>query len=184
MKRALITLLAVFIYVEAFAQKDIFWADGGISLARGIPGASITYNYNVTRFLGLGAGAQLYDFHATRSNFQPVPALFWDLRFDLRSRKKSQYFLLLDAGLNVYKRSTRYWADGDSRYIVRNDNGSYIGMGIGYFRPQTSRGWGHYVSLKMISNSYQAYRYNNATGERTVEGLGDATLVASFGYRF
>ncbi len=94
MKYALIALLVTFDPILASAQKDIFWGDGGISLARFVPGASTTYNYNITRYFGLGAGAQVYDFHATRTNFQPVPALFWDLRFNIRSRKKKPIFFV------------------------------------------------------------------------------------------
>jgi hypothetical protein len=184
MRYTLIALAIVLNSVNASAQKDIFWADGGMSLARFLPGASMTYNYNVFRFLGLGAGVQLYDFHATMTNFQPVPALFWDLRFNIRSRKKNQYFLFMDAGLDIYRHNTEYWKDGNSVYAVRNDNGSYSGLGIGYFRPKTERGWGHYVSLKMISNHYSTNAYNFVTGEKSVSGWSGATLVVSFGYKF
>ncbi|MCW3124109.1 MAG: hypothetical protein JWQ38_3601 [Flavipsychrobacter sp.] len=195
MKYTLIALLLVFNATGAFAQKvdsfhsgikmkDIFWADGGMSFARGIPGASITYNYNVTRFLGLGAGAQVYDFHATMTNYQPIPALFWDVRFNIRSRKKSQYFLFLDGGLDIYKHNDSYWVDGNNYYYVRDDNGSYYGTGIGYFRPQTNRGWGHYVSLKLIFNHYQANAFNTITREKSIEEMENGTLVVSFGFKF
>jgi hypothetical protein len=126
----------------------------------------------------------VYDFHATRTNFQPVPALFWDLRFNICSGKKSQYFLFLDAGLNIYKRTNEQWIDGNNYYAVKEDNGSYTGLGIGYFRPQTTRGWGHYVSLKLISNTYRANAYNNATGEKSVGNWSDGTIVVSFGFKF
>ena len=184
MKYAFVALLIAFSPLAASAQKDVFLGDGGISLARLLPGASITYNYNLTRYFGLGAGAQVYDFHATMVNFQPVPALFWDVRFNIRSRKKSQYFVFLDAGLNIYKHSSQYWTDGNNVYFVRDDNGSYTGFGIGYFRPQTARGWGHYVTLKIISNSYDADGYDRVTGERISEGWGDQTFVISYGYKF
>jgi hypothetical protein len=184
MKYALIALLVVINPFGASAQKDVFWGDGGMSLARGLPGASMTYNYNVIRFLGLGAGAQIYDFHATMTNFQPIPTIFWDLRFNIRSRKKSQYFVFLDAGLNIYKRNTDTWADGDNIDYVRYDNGSYTGLGIGYFQRQTNRGWGRYVTLKMISNSYHAYAFNKVSGESSDERWGDDTIVISFGFKF
>ncbi len=92
--------------------------------------------------------------------------------------------MFLDAGLDIYKRNTGYWTDGNTDYVVKNDNGSYTGFGIGYFRPQTTRGWGHYVSLKMISNGYRANAYNTLSGQSSVEGELDATFVISFGYKF
>ena len=64
----------------------------GGALARFNPGASIAYNYNLTRYFGLESGAQVYDFHAARANFHPVPALFWDMRFNIRPRKKASIF--------------------------------------------------------------------------------------------
>jgi len=184
MKKVLIALLVVINALDVAAQKDIFWVDGGMSGARLLPGASATYNYNVARFLGLGAGAQVYDFHATMANFQPVPAIFWDVRFSIRSRKKSQYLVFLDAGLNIYKRNNEAWYEGSKIYTVRDDNGSYGGLGIGYFRRQTERGRGHYVTLKTISNGYQANAYNRLNGLSSIERFGGGTIVASFGFKF
>ena len=185
MKYRLVTLLlVVFTPMVSLAQKDIFWADGGISLARFIPGASVTYNYKVLRHLGLGAGAQLYDFHATRVNFQPVPALFWDVRANFILRNKSELLWFFDAGINIYKDNGGYWSEGNNRYTLKDDNGSYTGIGLGYFHPQTARGWGHYVTLKLISNHYSAKVYNVVSGDEGTEIQSDATLVISFGYKF
>lgn len=169
---------------NASAQKDVLFVDGGMSLARCLPGVSATYNYNVARFLGLGAGTQLYDYHATVTNFQFVPALYWDVRFTIRSRKKNQYFLFVDAGANIYKHSTEIWRDVSSMYSVKGDNGTYTGLGLGYFRRHTDRGRGRYVTLKFISNSYKANEYNLASKEYSVVTLVRGTIVASFGYRF
>ena len=184
MKYALVALSILFTPMLTSAQKDNFFGDAGMSLARLYPGASITYNYNISRWFGVGAGAQAYDFHATMSNFQFVPAAFWDVRFNIRTRKKNQYFVFLDVGANIYKHNNDYWRDGDSYYSVRRDNGSYTGLGFGYFRPQAKPGRGRYVSLKMISNSYEANAYNTVSRERSVEGLGDQTFVISFGVKF
>lgn len=184
MKYTLIALILFFGPVGAQAQKDIFWADGGISFARLIPGASVTYNYQLFRFLGIGGGAQVYDFHATYYNFQPVPGLYLDTRWTIRSRKKNQYFLFSQSGLNVYKRSTQSWVDGNINYAVKDDNGRYIGLGIGYIRPQTDRGWGHYVTMKLISNSYATNAYDRLSGDQSIKNLGDVTLVISYGYKF
>ncbi len=169
---------------NASAQKDALFADGGMSLARGLPGMSATYNYNVARFLGLGIGAQLYDYHATMTNFQFVPALFWDVRFTVRARKKNQYFLFVDAGANIYKHSSKAWKQGNTRYIVLDDNGSYTGLGVGYFRKNTERGRGRYVTLKFISNFYKASSYDLVSMQSDVVTLGRGTVVASFGYKF
>lgn len=169
---------------KATAQKDALFVDGGMSLARGLPGVSATYNYNVARFLGLGIGAQLYDYHATMTNSQFVPALFWDVRFTVRAKKKNQYFLFVDAGANIYKHTGETWKQGNTRYAVQDDNGSYTGLGVGYFRRHTERGRGRYVTLKFISNSYKARTYDLVSSESGVVTLGRGTIVASFGYRF
>jgi hypothetical protein len=184
MKYAFVALLLIFGTVGASAQKDIFWADGGISLARLIPGASATYNYQLFRFLGIGGGAQVYDFHATYYNFQPVPALYLETRWTIRSRKKNQYFLFSQAGLNVYKRNTQSWVDGNTAYIVKDDNGAYRGLGFGYFRPQTNRGWGHYVTLKFITTAYNTNAFDRVSGNQSVHVLSYGTIVISYGYKF
>ena len=132
----------------------------------------------------MGLGSQVYDFHATRTNFQFVPAVFWEVRFNIRPRKINQFFLFLDIGADIYNHNYEYWTDGNTEYRVRDDNGSYTGLGFGYFHSETKRGWGHYVSLKLISNHYDAVAYNTLTNVQSVEGWGDATLVISFGFKF
>ncbi len=184
MKYAIVALLILFTPIAASAQKDVFWADGGMCLSQLLPGASATYNYNVGKHLGLGAGCQLYEFHVTEPEYQYVPALYWDVRFNMRLRKRTQYFVFLDLGINLYKQNGESWNSGDSYYYVQDDNGMYTGFGIGYFRPKSIRGSGHYVTLKLISNSYNADAYNYATRERGTERWGDQTVVVSFGFKF
>ena len=184
MKKSYTILLFSFLFINANAQRESFFGDAGMSLARLNPGASITYNYNLARYFGVGVGCQIYDFHATMTNFQFVPAVFWDIRFNIRARKKNHFFLFLDLGADIYKHNNNYWTSGNTTYYVRDDDGSYTGLGIGYFHTETKRGGGHYASLKLISNSYYAKGYNNVTNAESDERWGDATLVISFGFKF
>ena len=190
MKYTLIALLVVWGAIDSPAQdslahKHVLYADAGNSMARFYPGASITYNYNIVKWVGIGVGIQAYDFHATISNFEYVPAAFADLRVNICPRKKNQFFAFLDLGINFYKHnSSYYWRDGNTFYNVRSDNGNYGGLGVGYFRPITKRGWGPYGSLKIISNSYKAYPYSAVTDRQQAAGFGDATLVVAVGFKF
>ncbi len=184
MKYALVALLVAFNPAGTWAQKNVFFGDAGISLARFYPGASVTYNHNLARWFGVGAGAQAYDFHATRTNYQFIPALFGELRFNIRPRKKSQLFLFLDIGADFYKHNDYYWHQADMVYDVRKDDGIYTGLGIGYFRRKTKRGWGPYVSLKFISNSYNVDEYNIVSSKQNIAVWADATFVFSAGFKF
>ena len=184
MKYALIALLLVFSPVATFAQRNNLYVDAGISLARLYPGTSTTYNYNLARYLGLGIGFQAYDFHATMTNFQLVPAVYGEVRFNIRSKKRDKFFSFLDLGVDFYKHNGDYWREGNFYYKVRDDNGSYLGLGFGYLRRPKKPGWEHYFSLKLISNSYKVDAYNLTSGAQSTQGLGRATLVASFGFKF
>ena len=177
----LIALLAPFV---SPAQKNNAYVDGGMSLASLLPGASATYNYNVAKFLGLGAGLQAYDFHATMTNFQYVPGIFWDIRFNIRRQKDNQFFAFIDLGANLYKRNGDRWRQDSTVYYVLKDNGSYTGLGIAYFRRTKDIGQGHYFSLKLISNGYTARGFDITSSESKDKRWSDATLVVSFGFRF
>src|SRR6476646_2777398 len=88
----------------AQAQKQNIYTDGAISLAYFDPGFSATYNYNPVKHLGIGLGAQAYVFHTAITNpRQFTPALFADMRFRIRPKHISQYFVLLDLGMDFYK---------------------------------------------------------------------------------
>src|SRR6185437_9390914 len=166
MKYVLITWLAVFTSLAALAQKNNIYVDAGISLARFYPGTSTTYNYNITRYLGVGAGFQAYDFHATVTNFQLVPAAFGEVRFNIGSKKKNKFFAFLDIGANFYKHTNNSSRDGNTIYYVTDDNGTYTGLGFGYHFHSKKPVWAHYVSLKIISNSYKANEYNLISSQR------------------
>lgn len=184
MKYLLITLLAISHPLHTLAQKNDLYADIGISMSRLVPGPSVTYNHNFFPFLGLGIGVQGYDYHATQTNFQFIPTIYGDLRFKIRPQKISQFFLFLDVGINMYMHSTGNWGEGDMRYSVQNDNGLYIGPGIGYYLNLMERGRGVYTTLKIISNGYKADALNIVTNERSTRSFSGSTLVYAVGFKF
>jgi len=184
MKYALIVLILLLNAIGSSAQQNNLFADAGVSFARFKPGASVTYNYKLARCFGLGIGAQDYDFHATMSTYQYIPAIFGELRFYIRPRRRSQLFTFFDLGVNYYKHNDDYWRGDNIYYNVRKDNGTYTGLGFGYFRRTAKRGWGPYASWKLISNGYSTNAFNIATNERSIVGWSDATFVVSVGYRF
>lgn len=168
------------------AQKNHIYADAGLSLAYGDPGFSATYNFNAVKWLGLGAGVQGYVFHpATTNERQFTPAVFGDIRFRIRSKKISQYFLLTDFGINFYQHNNAYTsAGGNYFYSVPKDNGTYFGLGVGYFLRLTPRGWGPYVTIKAINNFYKKNELNVITNEQRTLNATGGTLVVSLGFRF
>lgn len=182
-KCAFAVLLTAFTAQGALVQKNNVYEDIGISWSRLHPGMSLTYNYNVARWVGIGAGLHVYDFHAIAPSFQMVPALYGEMRFTIRPRTANQFFAFLDLGINLYAREDDSWMEGNIKYTVANDNGTYGGFGIGYAWGRDGSDFRYYVSLKTISNSYHANGYNLATGEQTTVGMGDNTLVTSFGLK-
>ncbi len=185
MKHALIALFVFINPLNISAQTHYLYADGGLSLAYFDPGFSATYNYNITRHIGIGAGAQLYAFHTTvTAPRQFTPALFADFRFRIRPRHISQYFILADLGMDFYKHNNDYSRSGNYVYTAPNDNGVYFGLGIGYFHRYTRRGWGPYASLKMITDFHKETELHITTGDQKSQSVGRGTLVVSLGFRF
>ncbi len=159
------------------AQKNNLYADVGSS-----PGFSVTYNRQIIKRLSLGAGFQGYDFSPTETNVnQFTPAIYGDLRLNSLQRKKHFFFYFLDMGVNIYKHNNNYTRSGD--YVSR-DNGTYAGLGFGYFRRITKRGSGLYASLKLISNIFRDNEYNATTNKyrRAMFFYGDGVL--SVGFKF
>src|ERR1039457_7057464 len=103
MKYAIIALLVAFNPIGALAQKNNFFADAGIALSRFLPGASITYDYNLVKVVGVGIGVEGYDFHATMTTFQMIPTIFGELRFNIRPEKGNNFFAFFDVGVNIYQ---------------------------------------------------------------------------------
>lgn len=185
MKYILIALLALANPLLSAAQKHFLYADGGLSLAYSDPGFSATYNYNLAKHFGLGLGAQGYVFHPAATNpRQFTPALFADFRFRIRPQRISQYFILADLGIDFYRHHDGYEREGDYAYSAPNDNGVYLGLGLGYFLRLTHRGWGPYATAKMISNFCSEDQLNLSTGDQKSLSSGRGTLVLSLGFRF
>jgi len=185
MKYVLTLFLGLFGSLVASAQKNSLYADAGICLAYLDPGSSITYNYNASRHIGLGAGVQEYNFHVSATNIrQLTSAIYGELRLNMRQRKKGRYFLFLDFGEDFYTHNTSYYRDGDLRYTVPGNDGVYGGLGFGYMRYTTERHGGPYASLKLITNWCKTDEYNTATNEQRTEEWSDGTLVLSVGFKF
>lgn len=174
------------IYVEETElPKHLLYTDVGLCGARINLGLSATYNYKVLPWLGIGVGAQAYDFFPTVCHdHRYVPAVYGDLQFYIRPRKKGQFLAFIDIGKDFYSSSDEYVRQNDFIYYVPLKNGGYFGLGIGYFRAVTKRGWGVYTTLKLISNFYKPNVYNIETGEKYISAYDRGTAVLSFGFRF
>lgn len=185
MRYTLVALLMMCLSIGTSAQKHDVYADVGICGVRINLGVSATYNYKVLRWLGLGAGAHVYDFFPTVTHeHRYIPAVYGDIRFNIRPEKKNQFFAFLDIGVDFYKKSDFYIRSGDYIYYVPLRNGNYTGLGIGYARTVTQRGGGIYTTLKIIDNGYSANTYNIVTGEKSTGNFDRGTIVLSFGFRF
>jgi hypothetical protein len=185
MKYLLIALLVLINPLATSAQKQYTYTDAALSLAYLDPGFSSTYNYNIVKHLGIGAGMQAYVFHPATTNPRTfTPAIFADVRFRIRPEHISQYFMLVDLGMDFYKHNDDYTRDGNYVYTVPKDNGVYFGLGIGYFLRLTYRGWGAYTTLKLINNIYTKDQLSIATGDQRSLTSAGGTFVMSLGFRF
>jgi hypothetical protein len=86
--------------------------------------------------------------------------------------------------MDFYKHNDDFSRDGSYVYTVPKDNGVYFGLGFGYFRRLTSRGWGIYTTLKAINNFHKVDELHLTTGSERSFTVADGTLVLSFGFRF
>ena len=185
MKYALVALLLAFGTLRTSAQKHYLYTDGGLSLAYFDPGVSATYNYNPIKYIGIGAGFQGYVFHPVSTNPRYfTPAIFADVRFRIRPERISQYFIIVDLGMNFYKHNNDSLLDGGYIYTVPKDNGVYVGLAIGYFLRLTYRGWGPYVTVKLINNIYKRNEFEIATNQPSSINADGGTLILSLGFRF
>jgi hypothetical protein len=182
--KILIALLIVINPIGTFAQKNSLFADAGLSLDGIYPGCSITYNHNFTKRFSLGVGLQGYTFTLTATAHQFLPAVFADVRYNFLQRKKGALFLFLDLGSNFYPKNDYQFYDGYDVYDIHGNAGFYTGLGLGYFRCVTKRGWGPYASLKVISNAYYANDYNIIARKDEPAGWLYATLAISVGFKF
>jgi hypothetical protein len=185
MRSIRILLLLAAYSLSAQAQKHHIYTDGAISLAYFDPGFSATYNYHPIKHIGIGLGVQGYVFHPASTNpRQFTPAVFADLRFQIRPKKISQYFVLLDLGMDFYQHNNDLSVKGNYVYSVPSNNGVYFGLGIGYFLRLTYRGWGPYTTVKLINNIYKQNEFNITTNEQRSIGSSGGTLILSLGFRF
>lgn len=185
MKRLIVGLFAALSTLAASAQKHNLFADGGICFSRINPGLSATYNYKPLKFLGVGAGIQAYDFFPTITNgHQYIPALFADLRLTVFPGKKNQVFFFYNLGIDFYKHTNTFYADETVIYNVPRDNGTYTGVGIGYFHRTTPRGGGFYISVKTVSNGYMTNAYDLVAKEQYEEKWSRGSLVLAGGFKF
>lgn len=185
MKYTLIALLAIFSTIVASAQKHQLFADIGTSFDGPSPGGSLTYNYRLLDRFGLGGGVQGYSFTPSVLNKdQFTPAVYGDIRLNSLLRKKHFFFYFLDLGINFYTHSDEYRRSNNTIYHIPNNNGFYTGLGIGYFRRITKRGWGPYTSLKIISNSYKASKFDLVSRQQYNAVWLDATFALSVGFKF
>lgn len=181
MKYVFIALIVLLNPIGASAQKHSVFADVGYT-----PGFSVTYNYKLAKRLGAGVGLQGYRMHQTwedTRNF--TPALYGNIRLNMRPEKNNQFFLLLDLGMNLYKQDKTYYRDSISVFNIPRNNGIYSGLSFGYLRRMTKNGGGPYVSLKPIANWHTIRRYYLTTEERDGPWLAvSAVLVISLGFKF
>lgn len=185
MKKALLVLSLIGSAAVANAQKHHLYADAGISLSQFMPGASVTYNYNFIPYIGIGAGMQGYGFFPTRTNGHTfVPAVYGDVRFNISPKKKSQFFVLLDVGMNFYNYAPKTYSENDWVYFVDKNNGVYSSFGFGYFNRFTKRGGGIYGTIKTVTNHYQLKALNMTTGEAQEDGASRGTLAIACGFRW
>ena len=105
--------------VVASQSKHTVYTDAGISFSKSLPGKSATYNYKLSRRMGVGVGAQAY-YLTERSIGNNIgnrltPAIYADAR-GYYGRNKSVFLLFADVGMNLYKYR------GTSVNISRNNN--------------------------------------------------------------
>jgi hypothetical protein len=190
MKYALIALFIIINPVHILAQKNSLFADAGIAFSTHQPGVSATYNYKLGRWLAIGIGAQGYGLYPTIANIrqQFVPAVFADIRANIRARRVNQFFTFLDIGMDFYNHNSeyidKYIRKENTIYDVPKNNGVYTGFGIGYFRKMTKRGWGPYASFKIVMNYCNVNTYDTRFQEQEPTTWGRGTWVASLGFRF
>lgn len=182
MKYLFIVLLVVFSSTGASAQEQHrLYADVGY-----VPGFSATYNYNLVKYVGAGIGVQGYDIYPTLSNYSRfTPAVYADIRFNIRPEKKGQAFVFMDFGMNFYKRSNKFYRTKFGAERARSNNSFYAGLGVAYMRRITKRGGGPYVSLKIVSSWYKTDRLDTYTLQpvSTLFNM-DASGVFSLGFKY
>lgn len=185
MKLPLIVLSALLFSVTASAQKHACYADIGISGAQFDPGFSLTYNYMPAKFFGFGIGTQGNAYFPTMVDDKRfVKDIYADVRLTAFAAKKNRVLTFFNLGLAMYNQPKGYGLHDNMLFTTNSTTGTYIGLGLGYFRAVTKKGWGPYLTVKMIGCASQADSYNLITGERKSGGYARGTLILSLGFKF
>lgn len=190
MKHLYTQILATLCCMASFAataQKHTCYADLGLVFNGPNPGMSATYNYKLAKHLGAGIGIQGYSFSPNEVDAQRfIPAVYADVRLNIRPGKKNQFASFFDIGMNFFQSNQQYYRTGPyDVFRNKHNNGMYLGLGIAYLRRISPRGSGPYLSLKMISNSYTTNRYDPVNLQQmSVWYNMSANFAASLGFRF
>lgn len=168
-------------------KKHHLLADIATPVANAFPGFSVTYSYDMFPYVNAGAGIQLYKVTPTAIQVETfVPAVYADIQFKIRPKKRNQFFAFLDMGINIYQlnNSYRYYRSSSYYVVIPHDNGFYLGTGFGYLRQMIRNGGGPYVSLKFLSNANKISGYDYAK-QREI-GILDINieLAISLGFKF
>lgn len=183
MKYILTLLLLSFTHASLNAQEHYLYADVGYALSG--PGLSVTYNYRPVKHIGMGIGAMGYEYKPSLLEHKIfAPAVFGEFRINIRPERRGQLFTFLDIGMNFYKHSSLLYSDSKGIYQAKSDNGFYAGLGTGYFRRLNERGWGLYLSVKAITNTFSAYTYYLPHPDQHIITGTFGALAFSLGFMF
>jgi len=182
----ILLVLVLFSSASVFGQQHNFYADAGLVFSgQGGPVFSATYNYRPVKHIGLGLGVQGCKFRPTyTTDIVFMPTVFGEFRVNIRPEKKNQFFTFIDFGMNFYKHSDLLYSNSEGIYEYKGDNGFYFGLGLGYFRPITERGWGPYASIRIISNAFYGNAYYVSRPNDHTSGYLWGDLAFSVGFKF
>jgi hypothetical protein len=169
-KRLIVSLLLA--PAATFAQKkDMLYAD----IALNTPGGSVTYNRGLTRHLGLGGGADLYDLKEYWVNVRT--AVYIDVRPNWRFGR-SNIFIPIDLGWAFYGGHER-----TNDPVTYSTNGFYTSLGLGYCYRLTRRGGGPYATFMMKGYGHAETGYDYL-GRKYEGGVYEASSLISVGFKF
>lgn len=184
-------MIAVFCSSAIFAQESLrsklltgthhVYADMGTKST-----ISLTYNYNVSRHWGWGAGVQRGKWdNGYAINQHYISSIFADMHFSMRPKKNNQFFSNLDFGMDLYKHDKRYYLDSVILYDFSGKSSLYTALGFGYMRRITKRGGGIYVSLRFVFDMYKVNIYSYiADDKNTTTKWANGNGILSIGFKF
>lgn len=183
MKHTLLALFILFssVFAQAQEQKHRVYADVGY-----VPGFSVTYNYQLSKRIAMGAGVQSYKLYSgLDKEAKYKPCVYADMRLVMRPEKKSQFLLFFDVGINIYKQDKTFMRDDVSVYNIPRNNGFYTGLGFGYLRRINKQGNALYITLKPMMNWHAIQRYYITTDEQNGPMIAlNGQFPLSIGFKF